>query len=104
MPLDLSARAECALSAATWIARHHGSLLLPMHLVAQPEMPRRTPLTKEERLLAEQLVNQNRKEATHYLEEVRHRLTCEEFSIKPVVQVCTSTASALHDMIEAEKN
>ncbi len=103
VPLDLSTRAECALSAATWIARHHGSLLLPMHLVAKPEMPRRTPLTNEERMLTEQLVNRNRKEATHYLEEVRHRLTCEEFNIKPVVQVCTSTASALHDMIEAEK-
>lgn len=103
VPLDLSTRAECALSAATWIARHHNSLLLPMHLVAQPEMPRRTPLIKEERLLAEQLVDRNRKEATHYLEEVHHRLACEEFKIEPLVQVCTSTASALHDVVRREK-
>jgi nucleotide-binding universal stress UspA family protein len=103
VPLDLSSRAECALAAATWIARHHHSLLLPLHLVVRPEMPRRTPLTQEELLLAEQLVDRNQSEATHYLEEVRHRLTCDEFTIEPLVQICTSTASALHDVIHREK-
>ena len=103
VPLDLSTRAECALSAAVWIARHHGALLLPMHLVKHPEMPRRTPLTKEEQLLAKQLVERNQKEATQYLEEVRHRLTCVEFNVAPLVQVCTSTASALHDVVQREQ-
>ncbi|MCD4673719.1 MAG: universal stress protein [Anaerolineaceae bacterium] len=103
VPLDLSARAECALSAATWIARNHNSLLLPLHLVAQPEMPRRTPLTQEELLLAGDLVDRNRNEATHYLKEVCYRLTCEEFKIAPLVQVCTSTTSAIHDIVRREK-
>jgi len=103
IPLDLSSRAECALSAATWIARHHHSLLQPLHLVTRPEIPRRIPLNAEEQALAEELVSRNKKEAGHYLAEIRNRLSCDEFKIEPLIEVCTSTASALHDVVRREK-
>lgn len=103
VPLDLSSRAECSLAAATWIARHHHSLLQPLHLVSRPEIPRRIPLNAEEQALAEELVDRNKKEAKHYLEEIGNRISCEEFEIEPLIEVCNSTASALHDVVRREK-
>lgn len=73
-PLDVSQRAECAIGPAVKLARSHAAQLLLAHVVVRPEMPRRTPLTREERELVERLTERNREEASAYLEQLQARL------------------------------
>src|SRR5688572_27508957 len=48
MPLDGSQRAEYVLPLLTALSQEHQAEILLTHVVAQPEMPRRVPLTPKE--------------------------------------------------------
>lgn len=79
VPLDGSRRAESALAVATHVARAHGSNLLLLHVVPQPERacpcPRQNEAEeREEQDLEKQLVERNTRAAESYLEEVRERI------------------------------
>jgi nucleotide-binding universal stress UspA family protein len=74
IPLDGSQRAECTLPVASFLAQTCQSQLILAHVVRKPEMPRHAPLTPQETDLTEQIVESNRAEATHYLEQVATRL------------------------------
>lgn len=73
-PLDVSQRAECAVAPAAKLARSYDAQLVLAHIVVKPEVPRRTPLTDEERELVERLTERNREEAAGYLEQLQSRL------------------------------
>jgi nucleotide-binding universal stress UspA family protein len=74
IPLDGSQRAEFILPMATFLAQTCQSQLILTHIIRKPEMPRHAPLTLQEAELAERIIESNRIEATHYLEQVAARL------------------------------
>lgn len=92
MPLDGSQRAECVLPLALTMAQYHEAQILATHVVARPEVPRRVPLTTDERELIERLVALNREEAADYLEDLSGRLPC---AVETRLLVDDSPAAAL---------
>ena len=56
VPLDGTPRAETILPAAAVLARAHNAQIVLTHLVQQPALPRRTPPSREDVELADQLV------------------------------------------------
>lgn len=72
--LDGSRRAECALSWARHLAEHHGAAVTLAHVVVEPDLPRLTPPSEEDRQLVERLVERNFTEGDAYLHDVGARL------------------------------
>ena len=99
VPLDGSQRAECALPLAADLARFHESQLLLVHLVCQPEMPRRVPLTDEESDMIAQITERNRAAAARYLGQLRSLLSVE---VETRLEVSGDLAAALHSIVEQE--
>jgi nucleotide-binding universal stress UspA family protein len=103
IPLDLSQRAECALSAVTSIARHFHSKLVPLYLVNKPDMPSRMPLSDNDRLLLDSITERNRQEAESYLSQLKNRMDCSDYTFSPHIIICESIANSLHDYIAKTK-
>jgi nucleotide-binding universal stress UspA family protein len=74
VPLDGSQRAECVIPAVTTLAERHESQVIFVHVVRKPELPRRAPPSREDQELADTITDRNRREAGHYLQELRDRL------------------------------
>jgi nucleotide-binding universal stress UspA family protein len=100
VPLDGTPRAETILPAAATLARAHDAEIVLVHLVQQPAMPRRTPPSREDVELADQLVARNQVEATQYLDQLRSRVTGK---VDTRVLVSDHLAATLHDLVEQEK-
>lgn len=103
VPLDCSPRAECILPAATELARMNGAELILAHVVIEPEMPRRLSTTTEDRDLCDKLVERNRDEAQHYLDEVRGRLLAGSTRVDTRLVTSPRPAHALRELAHAEK-
>lgn len=103
VPLDCSPRAECILPAATELARMNGAELILAHVVIEPEMPRRLSTTSEDRDLCDKLVERNRDEAQHYLDEVRGRLLAGANRVDTRLVTSPRPAHALRELAHAEK-
>ncbi len=99
MPLDGSQRAENVLPLLTALAQNQQAEIMLVHVVAQPEMPRRVPLTPEERELSQRLVELNREEVTHYFDQLKARLPG---NIQTRVVVSDNVIAALHSLAEDE--
>lgn len=99
LPVDGSRRAECVLPLAEGIAGYHPCRLLLAHVVSKPSVPRRAPLTDEEKALVEELTTLNREAGQSYLEDLKKRVgdVAETHLLEG-----ESTASELHRLIEAE--
>lgn len=96
LPLDGSARAECALPIAQRLAKQHEAELLLAHVVALPEMPRRVPLSDEEKALLERLLEMNKREAEQYLEDLKKRLSAEQIKANSRVVVSDQVEDSLN--------
>ncbi|MDZ7789946.1 MAG: universal stress protein [Xanthomonadales bacterium] len=72
--LDGSQPAEVSLHVASALDRDGGMKMELLHVVSEPLMPRRRPLTAREQSLKSELVECNRRVAAGYLEELRDRL------------------------------
>lgn len=70
IPVDGSRRAECVLRLATRLSEFCQCRLLLAHVVKEPEMPRRVPLTEEEQTLRDQVLEVNRRAGRDYLDRV----------------------------------
>lgn len=99
LPLDGSQRAESVLPVAATLARFHGSQLVAAHVVRQPEMPRRMPLSPEEIELASRIVDKNQAAAFQYLEELNSRY---DTNLETRLLVSLSISSTLDELIEQE--
>jgi nucleotide-binding universal stress UspA family protein len=99
VPLDGSQRAEAVFPMLKTLLHQQEATALLVHVVAQPEMPRRVPLTAEERQLAERLVSRNHEEASRYLAQVNAHLNG---SVETRVLVGESVIATLHDLAERE--
>ncbi len=99
VPLDGSQRAECVLPLAVTLGRYYDARVILAHVVARPEVPRHTPLTREELALVNQLTERNRAEAERYLEELQPQLASK---VETRLVVHNNVSVALHEMIEQE--
>ena len=99
VPLDGSQRAESVLPSAIALARSPGTHLLITHVVREPEMPRRTPLSSEDRDLIERITDRNRQEADKYLAELK---THQDSNIETRVLTSSSVTAALYELVEKE--
>lgn len=99
LPLDGSQRAESVLQIAEEITRVHEAELLATHVIQQPEMPRRKPLSLEDTQLAEKVIDRNRAEATDYLAELKHRFN---MPLETHLFVSNNAASSLLKFAEKE--
>lgn len=100
VPLDGSRRAECVLPTAEALARAHGASLELAHVVRRPEMPRRGPLTEEEKRLREELVTRNREAAEKYLAELRERI---DVTVRVRLEVNDDITDCLHQLAEEQE-
>jgi nucleotide-binding universal stress UspA family protein len=100
IPLDASPRAECVLPLVASLAEYHDAQAILALVVRKPELPRRAPPSNEETMLAEQLVERNKREAYRYLEEMRERFT---IKMKTHLFVGIDVADTLHSIVEDEK-
>lgn len=99
VPLDGSLRAEYGLNAALHLARHYGADLLAAHVVKPPEMPRRMPLSPQERNLMQQVIACNQKEASRYLENLKRML---DIHVSPCLMTGMDVAKQLYTVVEQE--
>jgi nucleotide-binding universal stress UspA family protein len=100
VPMDCTLRAEYILPAAATLARAHDAQIVLAHIVQKPPMPRRTPPSREDVELADQLVERNQAEATQYLDQLRSRVTGK---VEARVLVGDHLATMLHELVEQEK-
>jgi nucleotide-binding universal stress UspA family protein len=102
-PLDCSQRAEHPLPLASMLARSHGATLILAHVVRRPEMPRRRPLSDEEREARERVVDLNRTEAGRYLDELRSAMAAEQVDVQTRLLLSEEPAQTLHDLVKEEQ-
>jgi nucleotide-binding universal stress UspA family protein len=100
IPLDGSQRAESVLPQAATLARAHQAQIVLAHIVQRPVMPRRTPPTREDVELADQVVERNRAEAVEYLEQCKSRLPGD---VQARVLDSEHVVSTLHELVEQER-
>lgn len=101
VPLDLSQRAEYALPAALRLSRCYGGQLILTHVLRQPEMLRRRPLTAEERDLIDQITEMNRLEVARYLDDLRSSMSSQQANVETRLLQSNHTAEALHDLADS---
>ncbi len=99
LPLDGSLRAECVLPVAMTLAQHCNARLFAIHVVSQPEMVRRTPLSEDDAALAGRVVARNVDEGNLYLQQLRTRLPVE---METRLIQSDSIRVAIHDIVERE--
>ena len=100
VPLDGSARAECALAVADRIARSEGPELLLLHVVSAPPHPCPGPLDDQERDLDRLLVDRNVRAATTYLKGVARRLEGGGVRVQTQVVVDRDVRDEIQDRID----
>jgi nucleotide-binding universal stress UspA family protein len=101
VPLDSSARAECILPLAAVLARIPETQVMLAHVVQRPPMPRRTPPSREDSELADQIVTRNRIEAEKYLEVVRSQLP--PAAVATRLLIGDHVASCLYELADQEQ-
>lgn len=99
-PLDGSPRAEFVLPIAIALAKQDGTDLTLAYIAARPELFQRMPLTAEDTVLVERLVERNRAQASQYLEQLRARLM-----LAPRIRVVVNghVTAALHQLVNEEE-
>ncbi len=102
-PLDCSQRAEHPLPLASMLARSHGATLILAHVIPRPEMPRRRPLSDEERAARERVVELNRTEARRYLDELQSAMAAEQVDVQTRLLLSDEPAQTLHDLVKEEQ-
>lgn len=99
VPLDGSPRSECALAPAVRLSQFCHAALVLAHVVHRPEMPRRTPPTREDIELADRIVTRNQDEGRHYLEFVTAQVPG---NVETHLMVSDDVAASLHDLVRTQ--
>lgn len=99
-PLDGSQRAEYVLPHLAALAQNHQAEVLLTHVVTEPEMPRRVPLTPEEKELSQRLVELNWEAVIGYLDQLKSRLPD---TVQTRVLVSNNMVATLHQLVEDEQ-
>jgi len=99
IPVDGSRRAECVLPLAMCLVEFYPCRLLLAHVVREPEMPRRVPLTEEELTLRDQLVKVNRRAGRDYLDRLASLLPAD---VETRLVVNDHPVDLLHELARQE--
>jgi nucleotide-binding universal stress UspA family protein len=97
IPLDGSSRAEMVLPLATMLSSYHKAQLLLVHVVQEPELPRREPWSQEEKRLVDELLKKNRQEAVRYLEDLKGQFPVD---MESQLIIGENVVDALHSVVE----
>ncbi len=103
VPLDGSQRAENVLPIITQLANFHKSQIHLVQVIQTPEMARQMPPVREDIELSNRVVERNREEAEHYLEQLKSRSHLEGIAIQTHLIVSDNAAVALHQLVEQEQ-
>lgn len=103
VPLDGSQRAENVLPMAGQLARFHRSKIHLVQVIQTPEMARHLPMTQEDIELSNRLVERNREEASHYLEQAKSRPYLEGLDVQLHLMTSDNAAAELHRIAEQEQ-
>ncbi len=99
-PLDGSVRAQVALPAVRRLERTLGARVLLAHVVRQPEMPAREPLSEAEIDMMNRVTDRNRAEGLRYLDQLRERLGQDA---EAHLLYGHNAAIALHEFVEEQQ-
>jgi nucleotide-binding universal stress UspA family protein len=102
VPLDGSHKAEAAAHVAVAMDAAHDADILFCHVVSEPAMPRRRPLTETERSLKERLIECNRRVAGGYLEELRDQFGGQH-RIRTRLEVARDPVACITELCQQEK-
>jgi nucleotide-binding universal stress UspA family protein len=102
VPLDGSQRAENVLPIITQLSHFHRSEIHLVQVVQTPEMARQLPPAREDIDLSTQVVERNREEAAHYLEQLKLRSYPEGITVQTHLITSENAAVALHQIEEQE--
>jgi nucleotide-binding universal stress UspA family protein len=102
LPLDTSPRCEFVLPIAARLARHHRSRVIIAHVVHEPTLPRRGPLSADENDLMQRLIESNRRHAARDLSELAARMTLQDDAVSIRILTGHRPAESLHDLVEQE--
>lgn len=97
--LDGSKRSEYVLAPLNQLIRSHDTQIILAHAVRKPEIPRYTPLSKEDLELSNRITDRNRQEAQKRLKLFQSRLTG---NIHTRVLVSDDVATSLHKLAHDE--
>jgi nucleotide-binding universal stress UspA family protein len=103
VPLDGSQRAENVLPTVTQLANFHKSQIHLVQVIQTPEMARQMPPVREDIELSNRIVERNREEAEHYLEQLKSRSYLEGITIQTHLIASDNAAVALHQLVEQEQ-
>jgi nucleotide-binding universal stress UspA family protein len=102
VPLDGSQRAENVLPIITQLSHFHKSEIHLVQVVQTPEMAGQLPPAREDIDLSTQVVERNREEAAHYLEQLKLRSYPEGITVQTHLITSENAAVALHQIEEQE--
>lgn len=102
VPLDGSQRAENVLPVVKQLAQFHGSQVHLVHVVQTPEMARQMPPAQEDIEIASRVVERNREEAEHYLENLKSRSYLKDIDVRSHLITSENATVALHQLEELE--
>jgi len=103
VPLDGSWRAENVLPMAALLAQHHNSQIQIVHVVKTLEMARHMPPIQEDIDLSNQIVERNREEARHYLDQVQLRSPLAGIDVQAHLVVSDNPSAAIHELIDRKQ-
>jgi nucleotide-binding universal stress UspA family protein len=103
VPLGGSWRAENVLPIVTLLARFHKSQIQIVHMVKTPEMARHLPPVQEDIDLSNRIVERNREEALHYLDQVRLHSPLVGIDVKTHLIVSNNVTQAIHELADREQ-
>lgn len=102
VPLDCSSRAECSISLAEALVKAHAAELVLLHVVPEPEMPRRMPPSREDLELADRITERNRIEGEKYQNALRGRLVSRGMAVASRTVESPHSARTIREVAERE--
>jgi nucleotide-binding universal stress UspA family protein len=97
--LDCSARAEMVLPVAIRLANHYKAQLILGSVIQKPNIVSRFPLSDDDLQMIERLTERNRKEVTHYLEQLQAQLHQSGLEITTSLEIDKNQIATLHRMV-----
>jgi nucleotide-binding universal stress UspA family protein len=101
LPLDGSKRAECSLPIAKSIGGAQEARVLLTHIVAEPILPKQTPLNEKDRKLIRRLTQLNIDEAERYFDSLQDQFGDGE--LETIIETSPKSTASLHDIVDREK-
>ena len=100
VPVDVSARAECALPMGIRIAREQGGGIILAHVMPRSELIGQRPLSSEDVELEQRLRTRNKRVASRYLRQLQMRY---DTAAAPIRTVLTREGDARQSLVDVAK-